>query len=269
MPRPAPPLSRRTGRSSRAARWKSHVLARPSSHSSRSSKRLVTTHERATGGGSIPGGSRTRREGERASAMLAWAVVEETRLADPAQALALYREVLELDPDSVEAMTSIARIALVSGDIDGALAALVARRDRCEGAARNAIDLEIATVLLDRGCAPRRRPPLRSGDPRIDPERPGRARAERAPPRERGVAGRGDRDAREDPRRGRRRRGPGPDPRPPPRYPHGRRVARSATRLVRAAARSSPVARRARSRAGDDCPGRRGASHRRLALGAR
>jgi tetratricopeptide (TPR) repeat protein len=90
-------------------------------------------------------------EGERTSAILAWAAVEETRLGDAAQALALYREVLAIDPDNVEAMGSIARIALASGDVDAGLAALVTRRDRCEGAARNAADLEIATVLLDRG----------------------------------------------------------------------------------------------------------------------
>ncbi len=90
-------------------------------------------------------------EGERAGAMLAWASVEETRLGDSAKALALYREILTLDPDNVEAMGSIARLALASGDVEGAIDALVARRDRCEGAARNATDLEIATVLLDRG----------------------------------------------------------------------------------------------------------------------
>ena len=93
-------------------------------------------------------------DGERAGAILAWAVVEETRLGDPAHALALYRQALALDPDNVDAMSSIARIALASGDIDGALAALASRRDRCEGAARNAIDLEIATVHLDRGARP-------------------------------------------------------------------------------------------------------------------
>jgi tetratricopeptide (TPR) repeat protein len=90
-------------------------------------------------------------EGERASTVMAWAAVEETRLADPVQALALYREVLTLDPDNVEAMVSIARIALATGDVDGAVAALVARRDRSEGSARSAIDLEMATILLDRG----------------------------------------------------------------------------------------------------------------------
>ena len=95
-------------------------------------------------------------EGERANAVLAWAAVEENRLGDPLQALALYREVLTLDADNVEAMTSIARIALASGDVDGAVAAFVARRDRSEGAARTAIDLEMATILLDRG--------LRRGD---------------------------------------------------------------------------------------------------------
>jgi len=99
-------------------------------------------------------------EGGRVTAMLAWAAAEEAQLGDLARALTLHRNVLTMDADNAEAMTSIARIALATGDVDGAVGALVARRDRSEGAARSAIDLEIATVLLDRGV--RRADALRS-----------------------------------------------------------------------------------------------------------
>ena len=99
-------------------------------------------------------------EGERVAAMLAWAAAEEAQLGDLARALTLHRNVLMLDAENAEAMTAIARIALATGDVDTAVGALVARRDRSEGAARSAIDLEIATVLLDRGV--RRGDALRS-----------------------------------------------------------------------------------------------------------
>ncbi|HEY2517676.1 MAG TPA: tetratricopeptide repeat protein [Polyangiaceae bacterium] len=99
-------------------------------------------------------------DGDKVSALLAWAAAEETKLGEPGRAIELYREALRLDPDNLEGLGSIARIALSMGDVDGAIGALVARRDRSEGAARNAIDLEIATVLLDRGV--RRGDALRS-----------------------------------------------------------------------------------------------------------
>src|SRR5262249_10130148 len=59
-------------------------------------------------------------------------------------------EVLKIDPDNADAMTSIARLALSLGKVDEAVSALIARRDRSEGAAKSALDLEIAGVLIER-----------------------------------------------------------------------------------------------------------------------
>src|SRR6185312_13326009 len=78
----------------------------------------------------------------------------------PKRAMQIHKDVLASDPDNAEAMGAMARIALASGDVDAAVSALVARRDRSEGAARAALDSEIATVLLDRGV--RRQDALRS-----------------------------------------------------------------------------------------------------------
>ncbi len=89
-------------------------------------------------------------EEERAGRLLDWAREEETTFADPAQALALYRRVLGLDPDSDEALSAMTRLALATGDTDAALTALGARRDRADGPARAAVELEIAQVLLAR-----------------------------------------------------------------------------------------------------------------------
>ena len=89
-------------------------------------------------------------EEERVARLLAWAEQEETAFADPARALALHRRVLAIDDESDEALTSIARLALATGETEDALAALRTRRDRAEGPARIAIDLEIAQVLLAR-----------------------------------------------------------------------------------------------------------------------
>jgi tetratricopeptide (TPR) repeat protein len=87
-------------------------------------------------------------EGERALRLLEWARSEETNLSDPARALTLYRRVLDLDSESEEALSAMTRLALATGDADVALGALRARRDRAQGTARVAIELEIAQVLL-------------------------------------------------------------------------------------------------------------------------
>jgi len=89
-------------------------------------------------------------EEERVARLLEWAKKEETTFADPVHALALHRRVLALDAESDEACAAIARLALATGDTEEALAALAARRDRAEGPARIAIELEIAQVLLSR-----------------------------------------------------------------------------------------------------------------------
>jgi tetratricopeptide (TPR) repeat protein len=87
---------------------------------------------------------------ERIARLLEWAREEETTSADPVHALALYRRVLGLDPESDEACTAVARLALATGDTEEALAALRSRRDRTDGPMRIAIELETAQVLLTR-----------------------------------------------------------------------------------------------------------------------
>lgn len=89
-------------------------------------------------------------EAERVPRLLEWARAEEETFADHVHALVLYRRVIELDGDSTEALSAVTRLALATGDTDDALQALAARRDRAEGAARVAIELEIAQVLLAR-----------------------------------------------------------------------------------------------------------------------
>jgi tetratricopeptide (TPR) repeat protein len=89
-------------------------------------------------------------EEERVARLLEWAREEETTFGDPVHALALHRRVLALDAESDEACDAVARLALATGDTEEALAALRSRRDRAEGPARMAIELEIAQVLLSR-----------------------------------------------------------------------------------------------------------------------
>jgi tetratricopeptide (TPR) repeat protein len=89
-------------------------------------------------------------EEERVARLLEWAHKEETAFGDPVHALALHRRVLAIDPESDEACASVARLALATGDTEEALGALASRRDRAEGPARIAVELEIAQVLLAR-----------------------------------------------------------------------------------------------------------------------
>ncbi|HEX3769911.1 MAG TPA: tetratricopeptide repeat protein [Polyangiaceae bacterium] len=90
---------------------------------------------------------------ERVARLLEWARAEETTFGDPAKALVLHKRVLASDPEtdaSDQALAAVARLALATADTEDALAALRSRRDRAEGPARLAIELEIAQVLLAR-----------------------------------------------------------------------------------------------------------------------
>ncbi len=89
-------------------------------------------------------------EEERVTRLLEWAHDEESVFGDPARALALHKRVLGIDPECDDAMSSVARLALATGDTEDALSALRARRDRAEGPTRIGVDLEIAEVLLAR-----------------------------------------------------------------------------------------------------------------------
>jgi golgin subfamily B member 1 len=87
-------------------------------------------------------------EEERVARLLEWARLEETAFEDPGRALGLHRRVLEIDAECDEARSSVARLALATGDVEEALSALRARRDRAQGPTRLAIELEIARVLI-------------------------------------------------------------------------------------------------------------------------
>ena len=82
---------------------------------------------------------------QRSRALLAWASAEETDLADPAAALALYRRVLDADKEDLEALGAVTRLSLAAGDVDGALRSLEQRRAISD--AKGALDVEIAGIL--------------------------------------------------------------------------------------------------------------------------
>ncbi|HEY4118806.1 MAG TPA: hypothetical protein VGM56_13165, partial [Byssovorax sp.] len=87
-------------------------------------------------------------EDDRARLLVAWAQFEEAA-HDGARAAELYGRVLVHDPDHVDALTARARLLREIGDLDGAAAAIAARRDRSEGAARTLLELELGELLLD------------------------------------------------------------------------------------------------------------------------
>ena len=87
---------------------------------------------------------------EKISALEASAQAEESVFGEPAQALELYRRALALEPENVRVLSAVARLSLGLGDAEGAVAALGAQRDKSEGEARNAIEVELATTYLNR-----------------------------------------------------------------------------------------------------------------------
>ena len=87
---------------------------------------------------------------QRSRALFAWALAEETELGHEQTGLELYKKVIEADPDDLEALAAVSRLSLKHGDIEGALGALTARHAASEGEAKNALDVQIATILADR-----------------------------------------------------------------------------------------------------------------------
>lgn len=89
-------------------------------------------------------------DAERAALLSRWADAEERLLGDAERALLLYRRVVELDPEQTDALDGVARLSLAAGDVEGTVSALLARRERTNGEARNLLDLDIAEILLSR-----------------------------------------------------------------------------------------------------------------------
>ncbi|WP_437731692.1 tetratricopeptide repeat protein [Sorangium sp. So ce1335] len=88
-------------------------------------------------------------EGERLRALAAWAAWEE-EIGERAAAAALYARLVEADPENDDALAARGRLLEGLGDHEGAAEALAMRRDRSEGSARVALDVELARLLLDR-----------------------------------------------------------------------------------------------------------------------
>lgn len=88
---------------------------------------------------------------EHVEALLAWARAEESTFGDVERALDVYKKVLERDPDRSDAGAAVTRLTLATGDVTGAIASLFAQRERADGATKRGLDLEIATILVDRG----------------------------------------------------------------------------------------------------------------------
>ncbi|WP_438032632.1 tetratricopeptide repeat protein [Sorangium sp. So ce204] len=88
-------------------------------------------------------------EGERPRALSAWAAWEE-EIGNRAAAAALYARLLEADPENDDALAARGRLLAEVGDHEGAAEVLAARRDRSQGSARVALDVELATLLFER-----------------------------------------------------------------------------------------------------------------------
>ncbi|MEO8875587.1 MAG: hypothetical protein ABI461_08375, partial [Polyangiaceae bacterium] len=98
--------------------------------------------------------ARATTDEEKVLALLACARAEESILDDADRALATHKKVLEIDPENAESSAAVARLTLASGDVGGAITALLAQRERADGAARRALDLEISAILIERGEQP-------------------------------------------------------------------------------------------------------------------
>src|SRR5262249_23652441 len=78
-------------------------------------------------------------ENERVPHLLTWSHAEEA-LSSQDRALDLYRKALAIDPENADALDHVARLALATGSVEEAIAALIAQRDRSEGSVQTALN---------------------------------------------------------------------------------------------------------------------------------
>ncbi|MFT3775594.1 MAG: tetratricopeptide repeat protein [Minicystis sp.] len=86
---------------------------------------------------------------DRADVFAEWATLEEEVFGDPAQAIALWRKVVEIVPRG-EAMRSLARLLIAAGEHEAAADVISRHRDIAEGDARARREVELATLYLDK-----------------------------------------------------------------------------------------------------------------------
>ncbi|MBL0197283.1 MAG: hypothetical protein IPQ09_24265 [Myxococcales bacterium] len=77
-----------------------------------------------------------------------WASLEEDGLQSPERAVALYSEILQVDPSNTAALRAVARLLRSAGDPEGAARAIEQERDLAEGDARYAREIELAELYL-------------------------------------------------------------------------------------------------------------------------
>lgn len=82
--------------------------------------------------------------------LIEWARVEETRFSDPGSAAAICERALARDPESLEALEYLAQLRLSAGDWDGREECLAKLAARYEGARRVDIELERATLSIEK-----------------------------------------------------------------------------------------------------------------------
>ena len=90
-----------------------------------------------------------RAEGKSAVAILAeWALLEEEAFTDAPKAIAIYQELLGLDPEHPGSLRALGRLLLASGDAVGAADILQRERDLEQGESRVARELDLARLYL-------------------------------------------------------------------------------------------------------------------------
>lgn len=89
-------------------------------------------------------------EGEARAAVLAeWAALEEEVFSDPAQAITLYRKVVDLVPRNGDALRALSRLLMAQADYEGAAEIVARHRDVSEGADRARREVELATIHIE------------------------------------------------------------------------------------------------------------------------
>jgi len=92
----------------------------------------------------------TPSDADRVHILSDWATLEEEVFGSGERAAALYRRMLEIEPENAIALGALPRLLLAADDAAGAAEVIEQHRDQLAGAERAALDVDLAELYLDR-----------------------------------------------------------------------------------------------------------------------
>ncbi|MEZ4225660.1 MAG: tetratricopeptide repeat protein [Polyangiaceae bacterium] len=93
---------------------------------------------------------RSADDSRKAELLSEWATLEEDVYQEPARAIELHKRVLEITPERVDSLRTLARLLLDAGDVESAVDVIEKHRDQLDGEERALREVDLAEINLTR-----------------------------------------------------------------------------------------------------------------------